>query len=111
MFKRDLLDLVLSGAKTQTRRRHKRLLKERKVYSLKRGWFSDTGAKIRILRVFRQRLGEVSEEEARKEGFASLEEFREKWISINGSWNSEEEVVAYEFVLVKKIQRRLDSDE
>jgi hypothetical protein len=36
----------------------------------------------------------------KKEGFNNLEEFRKAWIEINGSWNPEEIVTAYEFELV-----------
>jgi hypothetical protein len=108
MFKRELLDLVLSGVKTQSRRRHKRLLKEGKIYALKRGWFNDTDASMRILTVRRQILRDVTEEEAHREGFPSLWKFVEKWIEINGSWDPDEEVVVYEFELVKQGQSRLD---
>ena len=108
MFKRELLDLVLSGVKTQSRRRHKRLLREGHVYALKRGWFGDTGASFRILKVRRQLLRDVTEEEAHAEGFQTLFKFVEKWIEINGSWDPDEEVVVYEFELIKQGQSRLD---
>jgi hypothetical protein len=99
MFKKELLDLVVSGRKTQTRRLHKRLLKDGRIYALKRSWIESTGDYIKITRVTHQKLGEVTEEEAGKEGFSSLEEFRNVWIRINGSWDPEMEVVVYDFEL------------
>ena len=99
MFKRELLDLVISGKKTQTRRLHKRVLKEGRIYALKRSWIKSTGDYIKITKVARQRLGEVTEEEAEKEGFNSLEEFRNAWVRINGSWDPDMEVVVYDFKL------------
>ena len=101
MFKKDLLDLVVSGRKTQTRRLHRRVLKVGRIYSVKRNWFNCTGDYIRMVRVYRQELGDVSEEEAVKEGFIGLDEFRSAWIRINGSWDPEMEVVVYEFELVE----------
>ena len=99
MFKKELLGLVVSGRKTQTRRLHKRLLKEGRVYALKRGWFESTGDYLKITRVAHQRLGDITEEEAVKEGFSSIDEFRSAWIRINGSWDPEMEVIVYDFEL------------
>jgi len=106
MFKKDLLEMVLSGAKTQTRRLHKNVLKVGRIYSVKRNWFNCTGDYIRIVRVYRQKLGDVSEEEAVKEGFSSLEEFQKAWIRINGIWDPEMEVVVYEFELAEPSPKR-----
>ncbi len=51
-----------------------------------------------IVNVYSQRLGEVSEEDARMEGFRSLEEFKSVWRSIYGGFSPEERVVVIEFV-------------
>lgn len=99
MFKKDLLELVLSGLKTQTRRLHKHTLKEGRIYSLKRTWIKTTGKYIKITRVSHQKLGDITEDEAEKEGFSSIEEFRKAWIRINGSWVPDMEVVVYDFEL------------
>lgn len=42
------------------------------------------GHKILITRVFRQRLGDVTSEEALKEGGYTVAGFRERWREING---------------------------
>jgi hypothetical protein len=106
MFQRDLLDLVISGRKTQTRRLHKHALKKGRIYTVKRSWIETTGEYIRITKVYPQKLGDVSEEEAVKEGFSGLDEFRDAWIRINGSWDPEMEVTVYEFELAEPPPKR-----
>jgi hypothetical protein len=101
IFKKDLLEMVISGAKTQTRRRHKNLLKEKQKYVVKRNWYENTEYYIQIKKVYPQKLSDVSEEEAHKEGFSSLDEFRDAWIRINGSWDLDEVVTVYEFELAE----------
>uniref|UniRef100_A0A6M3M9Q3 Putative ASCH domain-containing protein n=1 Tax=viral metagenome TaxID=1070528 RepID=A0A6M3M9Q3_9ZZZZ len=106
MFKRNLLELVLSGLKTQTRRLHKHTLKEGQIYTLKKNWYKNTGEYIKITRVAHQRLGDITKDEAEKEGFRSIEEFRQAWIRINGSWDPDMEVVVYDFELADSSQRQ-----
>jgi hypothetical protein len=110
MFKKALLEMVLSGRKTQTRRLHKNLLKEKQKYVVKRNWYNNTEYYIQIKKVYPQKLGDVSEEEAIKEGFSGLDKFREAWIRINGNWDPEMEVTVYEFELAEPPpkQSRLD---
>jgi len=109
MFKKDLLDMVLSGRKTQTRRRHKNPLKEDKIYAIKRSWYESTGNYIRITKIYSQKLGDVTPEEAEKEGFRSVEQFTRAWTRINGDWNPDEIVTVYEFILDGEPRKRLDS--
>ena len=78
-----------------------------RVYSVRDKLFAKPEGKILILRRFGQRLGDVTEEDARKEGFSSKEEFREAWTAIYGSWNPEQIVTAYEFKLLKAGTPRL----
>jgi len=99
MFKRNLLELVLSGLKTQTRRLHKHTLKKGRTYTLKKNYYKNTGEYIKITRVAHQRLGDITKDDAEKEGFNSIEEFRNAWIRINGSWDPDMEVVVYDFEL------------
>jgi hypothetical protein len=104
MFKKEFLPLILSGRKTQTRRSHRRLLRVGQTYSVQVNWTRSTGYSIRILDRYYQKLGEVSEAEANKEGFNSLEELKEAWIKITGQWNLNQEIVAYEFKITKSLK-------
>jgi len=100
IFKREHIKKILEGTKTQTRRRHKHLLKAGKVYDIRKDWYHSTGHKILITRVRRQRLGDITPEEAQAEGGYTVEEFKEVWRRINGVWDPDEEVVVYEFRVV-----------
>jgi hypothetical protein len=97
LFKRDLLRKVLEGQKTQTRRTHKRTLKVGREYGIRSTRFEKSQCHIKITRCFQQKLGDVTDEEAKKEGFKDLEEFRQRWTKIYGSWDPNQVVMAYEF--------------
>jgi hypothetical protein len=101
IFRRDHIDAILEGRKTQTRRRHAHPLKAGKVYDVNKDWYHSTGHRILVTRVRRQRLGDVTPGEARAEGGYSVEEFREAWRQIYGGWDPDEEVVVYEFKLLE----------
>jgi hypothetical protein len=100
LFKRHLIALILQKRKTQTRRLHKRKWQVGRTYAVTDRWFGKPQGHIRIKRLFQQRLGDVSEDEAKAEGYDSLADFREDWKSIIGDWNPDETVTAYEFELV-----------
>jgi len=100
LFKRPLLQLVLEGKKTQTRRTHRRMWTVGRVYGISCKWFAKPEAKILILRRFGQRLSEISKEDAQKEGFETLDEFKAAWKEIYGQWLPDQIVVAYEFKLL-----------
>jgi len=104
IFRREHVELICRGLKTQTRRRHRYRLKAGKIYDVKLNWVKKTGLKILITRVYTQRLGDMSEEEALKEGGYTLEEFKKVWERINGSWNPDEVVVVYEFRLIDSLK-------
>jgi hypothetical protein len=107
LFKRPLLQLVLEGKKTQTRRTHRRLWTVGRAYGIRDRWFTKPEAKILILRRFGQRLSEITKEDARKEGFETLDEFKAAWKEIYKTWNPEQVVIAYEFRLLKAGTPRL----
>ena len=101
IFTRDLMELVINGKKTQTRRLHKHILKENNEYPLKWNWYDQTGRKIKIIKCHPEKLGAITLEDAKKEGFNSVEEFIEKWIKINKRWDPETIVIVYDFQLVE----------
>jgi hypothetical protein len=101
LFKTHLLALVLQGRKTQTRRTSRYELTVGRIYTVKTNLYGQPQGYIKITQKYRQRLGDVSEPEAKAEGFNSIEEFQKAWKAINGSWNPEQIVTAYEFELVE----------
>jgi hypothetical protein len=100
LFKKEHINKILEGTKTQTRRRHKRPLKVGRVYDVNKDWYHSTDIKIRIVKAYIQRLGDITPDEAFKEGGYTIEEFISVWKRINISWDPDEEVVVYEFRLL-----------
>ena len=101
IFRREDIEKIRTGRKTMTRRIHKREWRVGRTYMVRDSPYSRSRLRIRILRKFRQKLGEISEEDIRKEGYSSLEEFKEVWTRIYGEWNPEQVVTAYEFEVVE----------
>ena len=106
IFKRRHLRKVLAEEKTQTRRCHQHTWKIGKTYCIRDRWFSKPQGHIIVTRKFRQRLGDVSTQDAQKEGFNSLEEFKQEWTELHGSWNPDKIVICYEFKLTDSKQLR-----
>ena len=100
IFKREHIKLILKGVKTQTRRRHTRLLKAGKIYHIKSDWIHRTPHKIMITRVRKQLLSDITYEEAQAEGGYTVREFMDVWRRINGAWDPDEVIVVYEFKVV-----------
>jgi len=106
LFKKGHIAMILRGEKTMTRRLHKRPYRVGHTYRIQRGWYDWTDIYILITRRFRQRLGDISPQDIRKEGYQTLKEFKEAWIEINGFWNPNILVWAYEFKRAPSPQAR-----
>lgn len=103
LFKKPLLEKILSGQKTQTRRSIKKKRGAR-VYSVGdkmgvRAGYTKYTAYVIITKRVRQKLGNISEIDAQKEGFSSIEEFKQIWIKLYGKWRPNTVVWVYEFKL------------
>lgn len=94
-FTKPLLRKVLCGNKSQTRRHvcysylHKPInrFKVGDVCMLKNSRFSDkVWGYVRIESIRTEELGWITQEDAKLEGFASVEDFRNAWISIHGAF-------------------------
>jgi len=101
LFKKDLLAKVLDEKKTQTRRLSKNTYKIGRVYGVTCNRYRKPLAKVRIKNTWSQRIFDVTEEEAKAEGFKNLTEFLERWKKINGYLIPWQTVIAYEFKIVK----------
>jgi len=49
-------------------------------------------ADLEITDVYRKKLGEFDEEDARREGGYSLAQFKKVWMAIHGKWDPDETV-------------------
>jgi hypothetical protein len=106
LFRKDLIDKILVGTKTMTSR-GKRLCKVGDVTNLmaNKDYSKVTGKYIKITSVYRKALGEFTDEDARKEGFKNIAEFKEYWkknIDKGSRWSPGLVVWVHEFVLCRK---------
>lgn len=104
LFKPEHIDKIRAGEKTVTRRDWERpQVREGGVYMATTEMFTshdEADCYIRVTDHYTERLGDISEEQARREGRYSLEEFREAWERINGDWDPDLEVHVVEFEYV-----------
>ena len=75
MFKKPYAEKVITGVKTCTRRplatgRGRRIYDVGKQYAVLTG-YSDSGTMIKILKRYQQALGQMTEQDAVKEGFSA----------------------------------------
>lgn len=106
LFKPEFVNPILTGQKTQTRRvwkGQKRRVKVGSIHLAKTYMFSsEFFAKLMIENTHKERLGDLSEEDALKEGGFSLNEFVEVWKRINGHYNPDLIVWVIEFNVVNE---------
>jgi len=99
IFREQFREPILSGEKTQTIRPTYPQVKEGD-----RVWahFTDPKPfKLEIKKKERKRLGELTDEDAKREGVSSLEEFREIWEDLYGEWKPERKVYVVQFEKTK----------
>jgi hypothetical protein len=102
LFKPEHIIPIQTGAKTQTRRVWKKArvlvgsIQKAKLEMMKSDYF----ARLKITLIRQDRLGNMTEEDAKKEGGYTLEEFKVLWAKINGSWNPDQVVWVVDFVVV-----------
>jgi len=106
LFKPEHKDMILNGTKTATRRNWKKpMVKVGGIYKCKLQMLSkEYFAKIKVIDLYKQELGCMTEEDANKEGYKSLFDFWEIWNKINGNWIEKQEVYVIEFKLIKEVK-------
>jgi len=105
LFRMYHIGLIHEGIKTATRRNwKKRMVKVGGRYKMKTQLFSHISyGGIEVKKVYQQKLGDMTEEDAKKEGGYTLEEFRQVWKEINGSWDDDLKVWVVEFEAVETL--------
>ena len=105
------LEQVLSGKKTQTRRRirpgRKFVYQAGKTYTIQPKRSQSAVARFEALAVRKQQLGEMTQDEAVAEGFGSIAEYQELWVRQYGSFNPDKEVWVIEFKLKENENTRV----
>lgn len=85
LFKPEHVPLILNGTKTQSRRIWKKKrcnvgsIHLAKTKMLSKEYF----AKLKILKVWQERLMDISEEDAKKEGYKSIVDYNHAFFKIN----------------------------
>jgi hypothetical protein len=102
LFKPYLIEPILDGRKTETRRLWKRcLVKANKLYDARTDFHNKSiFATIKITYVRKEKLGSINDDGIRREGCTSIEEFRKIWIDIYGRWDPDTEVFVIGFRVI-----------
>jgi len=103
LFKLEHKEMILNGTKTATRRSWKKpMVKVGGIYKAKLKMISkDYFAKIKVLKLYKQKLKEIMVRDIEKEGYSSLSEFVDIWKKINKNWDGNTEVYVIEFEVIK----------
>ena len=104
LFKPEHEQMILEGKKTVTRRVWKRpMVKVDGIYKCKTKMLDKKFfAKIKVLKLYKQKLKEIMVRDVEKEGYSSLSEFVDIWKKINKNWDGNTEVYVIEFEVIKK---------
>jgi len=92
---------ILEGIKVQTSRKGIPDSKVRVGAIVHAAIWEPHFADLRITSIERKRLGDFTEEDAKREGGYTLEEFKNAWKRLHGEWNDNETVYAIHFEKVK----------
>lgn len=107
LFKPYHVDMILEGLKTQTRRSENQKFRTNSLHWAQLNYTGESRfAQLRIKRVRKEELGQISDIDAQKEGYASREEFREAWITLFGTWNERTLVTVVDFVVVHRLNQK-----
>ena len=102
LFKETHVSMILAGKKTATRRVWKKpMVKVNGIYKAKLKMLSkDYFAKIKVIKLYKQKLMDMRDSDAVKEGYNDVLAFKKIWIEINNEWNPYLEVDVIEFEVV-----------
>ena len=99
-FSRAHAEAMEKGIKTQTSRKTKDpRLQSGMLVRAQVTHYAD----LEVTNVYRKKLGDFDEEDARREGGYTLDEFKEVWKKLHGEWNPNESVYVIQFKLAKQI--------
>lgn len=92
---------ILNGSKVQTSRKG---LPDPKVAVgniVHAAVWEPSFADLKILSIQKKKLGDFTEEDARREGGYTLEQFKQVWKDLHGDWNNFETVTVISFEVAK----------
>lgn len=97
-FSKTHADSIMRQVKTQTSRKAKDpRLQKGMIVRAQVTHFAD----LEVTDVYRKKLGDFDDEDAKREGGYTLDEFKEVWKALHGEWNPNESVYIVRFRLVR----------
>lgn len=104
LFKDYFMNRIQRGEKTQTRRVwRKPRAKIGALHLAKTNYTKDYFAKLLILDVHKERLGDITKVDALREGFESIADFKSEWTHINRGWDPDLIVTVVTFKVVPNL--------
>ena len=104
LFKPHHIDLILQGRKTQTRRLWSRWrVRDGSVHACKTKLFGNTIVRVKVVRRWVEKLGDISDVDAQAEGYTDAAAYLEEFDRINGVTPRDTEVRCVEFRLADQI--------
>lgn len=101
LFTKEHIEQIISGEKIETRRLwNTKQVKVGNSYRASESIFTkreNSPAYILVQDVYKEKLKDMSEENANAEGGYTLQEFKELWIDMHGEWNENQEVYVTRF--------------
>ncbi len=101
LFKKSYITKIINGEKTVTRRPKRPMVKPGGEYNIRVSFYTHLPDRFRVMKRVQQRLGDMSHDDAIKEGFRDLDEFREEWTGIYGAYDPDQIVWVVEFQYLK----------
>jgi len=96
-FRLSHMQPILDGIKTQTSRRGIPDPKIKEGAVIHAAVWEPHFADLLVTKIERKKLGDFTEEDARREGGYTLEEFKQVWKDLHGEWNQDETVYIIHF--------------
>jgi len=105
LFKPEHAQMILRRKKTQTRRTGKKRWKVGKIYQAKTGHRgSEPFAYLLITGLRQEFLGQITDQDACREGYPHIPGYRKIWKKINGRWDPHQLVWVVDFELATEVE-------
>ena len=101
IFKPELITSIQVGSKTMTRRRLPCPYKAERSYAVQPGRGKRHVFHIWPYAIREERLGDITNEDAEREGFRNVSEFVDYWMGLYGAYNPHERVAVIEWAAVE----------
>ncbi len=105
LFQRTMVEPILKGLKTETRRIWKRcMVKEHNIYKARTD-YSKNGvfALLQITYIKRELLNNINENDLKKEGYNSMHAFKREWVKLYGTWDPNTLIYVIGFKVIKQL--------